>query len=98
MGIATLGKSLLSSAKKKAKKGQQLGLFAGAAIGVAGIANSVIRRKAMDRANAFEKSLTPVKKALDKDFLQLVSENVIVYRPMEKEYYTPKTVIDKYKI
>ena len=71
MGIATLGKSLLSSAKKKAKKGQQLGLFAGAAIGVAGIANSVIRRKAMDRANAFEKSLTPVKKALDKDFLQL---------------------------
>tara|TARA_R110002096_G_scaffold174_1_gene1161 strand:- start:1635 stop:2666 length:1032 start_codon:yes stop_codon:yes gene_type:complete len=34
----------------------------------------------------------------DKDFLQLVSENVIVYRPMEKEYYTPKTVIDKYKI
>ena len=71
MGIATLGKSLLSSAKKKAKKGQQLGMFAGAAIGVAGIANSVIRRKAMDRANAFEKSLTPVKKALDKDFLQL---------------------------
>jgi len=34
----------------------------------------------------------------DKDFLQLVSENVIVYRPMEKEYYTPKTVIDKYKM
>ena len=34
----------------------------------------------------------------DKDFLQLVSENVIVYRPMEKEYYTPQTVIDKYKM
>ena len=34
----------------------------------------------------------------DKDFLQLVSDNVIVYRPMEKEYYTSKTVIDKYKI
>jgi len=66
MGIATLGKSLLSSAKKKAKKGQQLGMFAGAAIGVAGIANSVIRRKAMDRFNAFQTSLTPVKKALDK--------------------------------
>jgi len=34
----------------------------------------------------------------DKDFLQLVSENVVVYRPMEKEYYTPKTVMDKYKM
>lgn len=34
----------------------------------------------------------------DKDFLQLVSDNVIVYRPMEKEYYTAQTVIDKYKI
>ena len=34
----------------------------------------------------------------DKDFLQLVSNNVIVYRPMEKEYYTAQTVIDKYKI
>jgi hypothetical protein len=73
MGIATLGKSLLSSAKKKAKRGQQLGLFAGAAIGVAGIANSVIRRKAMDRFNAFQTSLTPVKKALDKDFVELTN-------------------------
>ena len=34
----------------------------------------------------------------DKDFLQLVDENVVVYRPMEKEYYTPQTVIDKYKL
>ena len=34
----------------------------------------------------------------DKDFLQLVDDNVVVYRPMEKEYYTPQTVIDKYKI
>jgi len=34
----------------------------------------------------------------DKDFLQLVSDNVVVYRPMEKEYYTPQTVMDKYKI
>ena len=24
----------------------------------------------------------------DKDFLQLVNENIIVYRPMEKEFYT----------
>ena len=34
----------------------------------------------------------------DKDFIQLVNENVIVYRPMEKEYYTEQTVIDKYKM
>ena len=34
----------------------------------------------------------------DKDFLQLVNENVIVYRPMEKEYYTEQTVIEKYKM
>ena len=34
----------------------------------------------------------------DKDFLQLVSDNIVVYRPMEKEYYTPQTVMDKYKI
>ena len=34
----------------------------------------------------------------DKDFIQLVNDNVIVYRPMEKEYYTKQTVIDKYKM
>lgn len=34
----------------------------------------------------------------DKDFLQLVNENVIVYRPMEKEYYTDKTIEEKYKM
>ena len=34
----------------------------------------------------------------DKDFLQLVNENVIVYRPMEKEFYTEQTVIDKFKM
>ena len=34
----------------------------------------------------------------DKDFLQLVNENVIVYRPMEKEFYTNQTVIDKFKM
>lgn len=32
----------------------------------------------------------------DKDYLQLVSDQVIVYRPMEKEFYTPQTVIDKF--
>ena len=32
----------------------------------------------------------------DKDFLQLVTKNVIVYRPMEKEFYTEDTVREKF--
>ena len=34
----------------------------------------------------------------DKDFLQLISENVIVYRPMEKKYYTESVMEDRYKM
>ena len=34
----------------------------------------------------------------DKDFLQLVNDNVVVYRPMEKEFYTKETVVDKFKM
>ena len=34
----------------------------------------------------------------DKDFLQLINENVIIYRPMEKEYYTEQTMVDRYKM
>ena len=34
----------------------------------------------------------------DKDFLQLINENVIVYRPMEKKYYTESTMKEKYNI
>jgi 5'-3' exonuclease len=34
----------------------------------------------------------------DKDFLQLINENVIVYRPMEKEFYTEETVREKFKM
>ena len=34
----------------------------------------------------------------DKDFLQLVNKNVIVYRPMEKEFYTEKTMQEKYNM
>jgi DNA polymerase-1 len=34
----------------------------------------------------------------DKDYLQLINNNIIVYRPTEKEYYTSQTVIDKYNI
>tara|TARA_B100001094_G_scaffold275835_1_gene283618 strand:- start:947 stop:1972 length:1026 start_codon:yes stop_codon:yes gene_type:complete len=34
----------------------------------------------------------------DKDFLQLVNQNVIVYRPMEKKYYTEEVMREKYKM
>ena len=31
----------------------------------------------------------------DKDFIQLVTDKIILYRPIEKEYYTPQTVFEK---
>jgi 5'-3' exonuclease len=34
----------------------------------------------------------------DKDFLQLINKNVIVYRPMEKKYYTEEVFRAKYKM
>ena len=34
----------------------------------------------------------------DKDFLQLINQNVIVYRPIEKEFYTEQTILEKYNI
>ena len=34
----------------------------------------------------------------DKDFLQLINQNVIVYRPMEKKYYTEDVMREKYKM
>jgi DNA polymerase-1 len=34
----------------------------------------------------------------DKDFLQLVDDNITVYAAMEKNFYTPKTVKEKYGI
>ncbi|MDA9268139.1 hypothetical protein N9P60_00075 [bacterium] len=34
----------------------------------------------------------------DKDFLQLVNENVLVYRPIEKEYYNEDTIKEKFNI
>jgi 5'-3' exonuclease len=34
----------------------------------------------------------------DKDFLQLINKNIIVYRPMEKNYYTEETVVEKFKM
>jgi DNA polymerase-1 len=34
----------------------------------------------------------------DKDYLQLVTQQIIVYRPIEKEYYTDATVMEKFNI
>ena len=34
----------------------------------------------------------------DKDFLQLVNKNVIVYRPMEKEFYTEEVIREKFNM
>jgi len=34
----------------------------------------------------------------DKDFIQLINKNVIVYRPMEKEFYTRDTVREKFNM
>jgi DNA polymerase-1 len=34
----------------------------------------------------------------DKDYIQLINENVVIYSPIEKEYYTIPTVINKFQI
>jgi len=34
----------------------------------------------------------------DKDFIQLISKNVIVYRPIEREFYTEDTVKEKFNM
>jgi 5'-3' exonuclease len=34
----------------------------------------------------------------DKDFVQLVTDKIILYRPMEKEYYTPNVVFEKFGV
>ena len=34
----------------------------------------------------------------DKDFVQLVTDKIILYRPIEKEYYTPKVVKEKFGV
>jgi 5'-3' exonuclease len=34
----------------------------------------------------------------DKDYLQLITEKVIVYRPIEREYYTTDTVKEKFNV
>ena len=34
----------------------------------------------------------------DKDFIQLVDEKTSVWRPVEKKYYTPKEVVERFGI
>ena len=34
----------------------------------------------------------------DKDFVQLVTDKIILFRPIEKEYYTPSTVKEKFGV
>ena len=34
----------------------------------------------------------------DKDFLQLINKNIVVYRPIEREFYDVKTVIQKFGV
>jgi len=34
----------------------------------------------------------------DKDFVQLITDKIILYRPIEKEYYTPQTVKDNFGV
>jgi len=34
----------------------------------------------------------------DRDFIQLVNKNIVVYRPIEKDYYTEETILQKFGI
>ena len=34
----------------------------------------------------------------DKDFIQLVSDKICVYRPIEKDYYNRDTIVDKFEV
>ncbi len=34
----------------------------------------------------------------DKDFIQLTSSKICVYRPIEKDFYTPETVVNKFNV
>jgi DNA polymerase-1 len=64
-----------------------------------------LSRVEADDVIAYLSSTLPVKPedrafivSSDKDYLQLVTEKVIVYRPIEKEYYTTDTVKEKFNV
>lgn len=68
MAIETLGKSLLASAKKKSQKGAKLGQIAGLFMLGAYGANSLIRKKAKERAMQWSNSLLPIQQQLKGEF------------------------------
>jgi DNA polymerase-1 len=64
-----------------------------------------LSRVEADDVIAYLSSTLPVKPedrafivSSDKDYLQLITEKVIVYRPIEKEYYTTDTVKEKFNV
>ena len=87
MAIKALGESLLSSAKKKAKRGQKLGQLAGLAMIGMNIANRNIRNKAIQRANEWNNSFTPLKKMYEGEFTKINDT---------KAEYTKMSARDKY--
>jgi len=59
-------------------------------------ADDVIAHLVTDVYNGSEHNIKIM--STDKDFLQLVNDNVHVWRPTEKKLYTPDVVMDKYGI
>jgi 5'-3' exonuclease len=59
-------------------------------------ADDIIAVLSMDLVKKYNSTVFIV--SSDKDFIQLVNDKVVVYRPMEKEYYSPKTVVEKFDV
>jgi DNA polymerase-1 len=59
-------------------------------------ADDIIAYMSKDMAKRFNTKSYIV--SSDRDFLQLVDDNVTVYRPIEREFYDPKTVKEKFGI
>ena len=59
-------------------------------------ADDIIAYMSKDMAKRFNTKSYIV--SSDKDFLQLVDDNVTVYRPIEREFYDPRTVKEKFGI
>ena len=71
MAIEVLGKSLLSSARKKNKRRQRIGNIAALAYVGMSAANSLIRKKAVKRAEEFENGLLPLETALNGEYRRI---------------------------
>ena len=59
-------------------------------------ADDIIAYMSKDMAKRFNTKSYIV--SSDRDFLQLVDDNVTVYRPIEREFYSPDTVQEKFGI